>query len=340
MERSTVAGCFGVIAVVTLVGNSLVVAIFVKKRQWLNKVHTCLLLALAIQDILTAVCLLVVPNFLLDFDAYTLPSHPTPRKLFCKLFWSTYIPFALSNASIYTCLMLAIDRWLAVFRPMAYKRYHTSRKIIATMLIFPVVAGFAFEIGTALNVETVERDNESYACVMREYHSSPGNIAAAFFLFSGKGFLPAILMVIAYVNVVIRLKRTSSRVARAEPTGLNSSVVSNGRRNEGYSSLKKITGLVFAASAIVMVCWLPDQLYFCLYELGFIAMDVSTHNGLHILAFLNMCFNPFVYGFCNTQYREELRMILCCFIKKKESSRLPDSVINNDHELGKVSRQT
>ena len=336
MERPAVAACFGVIAVATLVGNSLVVAVFVKKREWLNRVHTCLLLALAIQDVTTGVCLLVLPHFLLHSDVYKLPLDPTQRKLFCHLIWSQYIPFALSVVSIYTCLMLAIDRWLAVFRPIAYKSYHSSRKVIVTMLILPWFAGFGFEIGTALNVETVQLSNESLVCAMRQIHGSPENIVAAVFLLLGKGLLPAILIVIAYVSMVIRLRKTSARVSRAELTRVPDSIVSSNRERDRHSSLQKITSLVFAASAIVMICWLPDQLYFCLCELGFVKLDVSTHNGLHILAFLNMCFNPFVYGFCNTQYQQEFKKILYCFFKQQENPQ-PQ---NGASELHEVNRHT
>ena len=317
--ETTVAVFFGIIAVVTLTGNSLVVVIFLKNREWLKKVHTCLLLALAIQDILTAVCLLLLPKFVLDSDVYKLPSHPTHRLVYCRMIWSQYIPFALSIVSIYTCLMLAIDRWIAVFRPMAYSRYCSSRKVIVTMLFLPWIAGFVFELGTALNIESVKQGNESYVCVMtRKIHSSAQNAATVLFLVLGKGFLPGILMVIAYAKMVIKLRKTSAQLSRTELPGTPNSTLSNGRRlNEGHYSLKKITRMVFAATAIVMICWFPDQLYFCLSELNLIKLNDSLHNGLHILAFLNTCLNPFVYGFSNTQYQKEFKKIMCSFFPEQ-----------------------
>ena len=318
MEKATLAACFGIIAVATLVGNILLVVVFLKKREWLDKVHTCLLLALAIQDISTAICLLVLPHFVLPSDVYKFPSHPTHRRLYCSIIWSQYIPFALSIVSIYTCLMLAIDRWLAVLRPMSYRRYCSSKKIIATMLILPWIAGFGFEIGTALNVEDLQLRNGSYGCVSSEYHSSPKNTVTVLFLVSGKGLLPAILMVIAYAQMLIKLMKTSLRVSReAALSGIPNSIFSSSRQNERHCSLKRITKMVCAASAIVMICWLPDQLYFGICELGLTKRDLSFENQLHVLAFLNTCLNPFVYGFSNGQYQGEFKKILCCFLKQQ-----------------------
>jgi uncharacterized membrane protein YagU involved in acid resistance len=115
MEQIVSAALFGIISVVTLTGNILVVVLFTKRQDWLKNALASLLLALAIQDIIIAITLLVLPGFALPTDVYNLPTHPKLRELYCSLVWSWYVPFALSVASIYTCLMLAIDRLLAVW---------------------------------------------------------------------------------------------------------------------------------------------------------------------------------------------------------------------------------
>ena len=321
---SVSAAFIGIIAVITLVGNLLVVVVFVKKREWLKKVHSCLLLALAIQDVLTAICLLVLPGFVLPSDVYELPAHPTARQLYCKIIWSPYIPFVLSIVSIYTCLMLAIDRWLAVLRPMTYKRFCTSKKVIATTLTVPWIAGFAFEIGTALKVETLKNDNGSYACAMRQ-DDSPQNTVSVLFLVFGKGIIPVALMTIAYGKMVVRLKESSSRVLRGSGLNNGSNSPSSHNHRASYLSLKRLTRMVFAASASVIICWLPDQIYFCLYEMNVIMENRSTHDGLHILAFINTCLNPFLYSFSNKQYKNEFKKILFCVFDQKARSDLDET---------------
>ena len=318
MEQIFSQVLFGTTAAVTLVGNTLVVILFLKKRNWLEKTHACLLLALAIQDVVTAVTLLVLPGFALPLHFYDLPASPSLRALYCGIVWSLYIPFALSVVSIYTCLMLAVDRLLAVWRPLTYKRLCSSRKTKATMVILPWVAGFLSELGTALNVQNSRQNNGSYLCERVTINRSLENMVIGLILFLLKGFVPAVLMAVAYWKMMITLKQASLRVSQ-NTTGGNSPATRD--ETKSHLALKRITRMACAASALVVTCWLPDQIYYCLFELNIIPMDNSLHNGLHILAFLNTSFNPFLYSFSNRQYKEEFKKILGCAFRRNTPLR-------------------
>ena len=321
MERATIAACLGIIAISTLVGNTIVVVFFVKKREWLNKIHNCLLLALAIQDILTAICLLAVPRFVLASGVYELPTHPTYRQLYCSMIWSHYIPFALSVVTMYTCLMMAIDRWLAVLRPMSYKRYSSSKKLIATMMILPWIAGLLLDIGTPLSAASSHVGNGSYVCILKGHIGWPQNSVARLLLTSFRGLVPSTLMVVAYTHMIMKLMKTTSRLLRiTNLKGTTNCILSNSYHNETNYSVQRITRMVFFASACVIICWLPDQVYFYLYETNVINLDEHTHSTLHILAFLNTSLNPFLYAFSNSQYKNEFKKIFCWFFKQKEVS--------------------
>jgi hypothetical protein len=213
MEQIVSAALFGIISVVTLTGNILVVALFIKRRDWFKNAHTCLLLELAIQDIITAITLLVLPGFALPADVYDLPTHPKLRELYCSLVWSWYVPFALSVVSIYTCLMLAIDRLLAVWKPSSYKRFCSSAKIIATMVILPWIAGFGFDLTAVFKTQSSGKDNGSYVCIWVQVERSPENMMTTLLIFIGKGLLPEVLMIIAYGKMMITIKQSSLRVS-------------------------------------------------------------------------------------------------------------------------------
>ena len=83
------------IAIVALVGNMLTVALFIKKSKWLKKAHGCLICALSIQDILTAICLLSLPSFVLDHDV-SIFSICSRRHL------SLYLPY-VNNWTLVCC---------------------------------------------------------------------------------------------------------------------------------------------------------------------------------------------------------------------------------------------
>ena len=185
MHKGAVASLLATIAVVALIGNAAVVILLIKKRDWLKKVHSCLLLALAVQDVLTAIGLFVLPGFVQSSDPYRLPESEWLIQLYCSVVWSRYIPFSLAITSVYTCFMLAVDRWVAVFRPMSYKQFSVSGKVIATMVVLPWFAGFGFEINTALSVKYLVNNDGTGTCIWEKIDTSPKGRTIAVFTFIG-----------------------------------------------------------------------------------------------------------------------------------------------------------
>ncbi|XP_028397076.1 somatostatin receptor type 2-like [Dendronephthya gigantea] len=341
-----------VIAVVALVGNLLVVMLLLKKRDWLKKVHSCLLLALAVQDVLTAIGILVLPGFVQSSNIYRVPQSTILGRWYCSVIWSRYIPFALAITSIYTCLMLAFDRWFAVFRPVSYKRFSASVRAIVIMVTLPWIAGFGFEINTALNVNHLAQSNANangtYICRWNKFDTTTSGGIIAVVTFTGMIVLPAILMIFVYSKIILRRKeqviriiprlvdlrrndsivvendRESASTAGQDETNSNSTTgLSRYLQSSSNTSLKRLTRIACAASAIVIVCWLPDQFYFFLFQLGLVDLRNKLHDGLIILAFLNTCLNPAIYCFSNKQYAGEFETLLCCvyYQERRESVR-------------------
>ena len=293
-----------VIAVVAFVGNTLTVVLFIKKSKWLKKAHGCLIFALSIQDILTAICLLSLPSFVLDHDAYPLPSSSIARDIFCSLVWSQYFAFALGVTSVYTCLMLTIERWFAVIKPLYYRRYEHSTAVVAVLVLIPWVAGFCFVISTPLNAKPIEQ-NGTFICGWKKIESSSTErIPIAVFTFLGLFFIPAMIMVVAYVQIILHMKRSRVRVGVTTSTAR-------------LKALKHVTLTAFFASSIIVVCWLPDQLYYALSVVELTQLVSPAHSALHLLAFANSCINPFIYSFSNHEYRNGLKEMFSVWCRER-----------------------
>lgn len=331
MAKAVVAVFLAVTAVLALIGNILVVILFIKNRQWLKKAHTCLLLALALQDIFTAIGFLVLPGFVQSADVYDPPAGAALSQLFCSVIWSRYIPFALAIASVYTCLMLTIDRWAAAFRPMSYRRFSTSVKVITMLVVLPWVLGFVLEISAILNVRSKEV-NGTFVCSWEVTASSPKKTTVALLTFFGMILVPAILMSIAYVKIIIKIKESSSRVRPVVHGERRSGRHESTSKEPSNFQLKRLTRMAFAASAIVIVCWLPDQLYYCLFQMDLVEFGTPLHDALVVLAFLNTCLNPFIYSFSNKQYKEEFKAILCCRFRQTRTQLQEETVEQNLEE--------
>ena len=301
-----------IIAVVALIGNAMTVVLFIKKYKWLKKACNCLVLALSIQDILVAICLLVIPSFVLDEDIYPLPSKATERVIFCSLVWSHYFPFALGVTSVYTCLMLTIDRWMAVVKPLYYKRYMYSAKVISAMVIIPWIAGFCFELSSPFNAAPTKWKG-SFSCTWKKVESSTRRVLSATIPLLGMLIIPTILMIAAYIQIVLHLKRAKTRVNVFDYAN------QPWRNISQYKVLKRVTVMAFAASTIVVVCWLPDQVYYSLSQVELTELGTSAHSMVKVLAFANSCLNPFIYSFSNKSYRKGFKEILFFACLKKES---------------------
>ena len=156
--------------------------------------------------------------------------------------------------------------------------------------------------------------------------------------------VPAILMILVYAKIVLRRKEQTARIfpqtiercdsiTAQNDESLNSTVQSVARTTKLNTSLKKLTIIACTASTIVIVCWLPDQFYFCLFQLNLVDLRSSWHDGLIILAFLNTCLNPFLYCFSSKQYASLFKSVLCCVAQQEP--RMESVVVQADSETTK-----
>ena len=136
--------------------------------------------------------------------------------------------------------------------------------------------------------------------------------------------LPAILMILVYAKIVFRRRKQAARISpqlpdirRHDSISVSSTGIDLNRGSESTPSLKKLTIIACSASAVILVCWLPDQFYFCLFQLGLVDLRTELHDCLIILAFLNTCLNPFLYFFTNKKYTEAFASALC-FLSHRE----------------------
>ena len=165
--------------------------------------------------------------------------------------------------------------------------------------------------------------------------------------------LPAALMIVIYSKIVLRRREQAARILpqlsefrrhssiKADVIVLSNSLAQNSsqevsspgqnsiRQSESNPSIKRLTCLVCTASAIVVVCWLPDQFYYCLFQMGFVDFENEVHDWLIILAFLNTCLNPILYCLSDKQYASEFLTFFCCAYHRGKTK----STANNDSNV-------
>jgi hypothetical protein len=195
---------FSLTATLALVGNLLVLLLFVRSPSWLKKKHYQCILNLAVTDVFTAISLLVVPKFVQDADAYTVPLENIPRELYCRIVWSHFIPFSLGITSVYTCLVLAIERWFAVFRPVVY-RVQFGMRTMQALIFFTWIAGILFESPVIPRVQGYLEHNATKAnCKWTVEANQRQSWTLAIVLFVGQTFIPCSVIVLVYFHIFLR----------------------------------------------------------------------------------------------------------------------------------------
>ena len=81
--------------------------------------------------------------------------------------------------------------------------------------------------------------------------------------------------------------------------------------NSSKHVLKRATIMMAVASLALILCWLPNQVYFLLAQLGYFELKPSIPvRVVGVLVFSNSFMNPVIYGFMNKNFRKGYRKLL------------------------------
>ena len=281
---------YSTISVVAILGNTMTIFVFVLDKKLLKKSYNMLILALAIGDVLTAVLLLTNPAYVLG-DTFPYPSDPILGEIFCRIIWSRVFVFQLVTFSAYTVLFLTAERWFAVLKPHKYTYVFNQKRVIG-YIIFSWVWSFALT-GPGL-IEIAYSSSPDKICEFRFYlEGSLFRLLMSIFQVTMKLLFPCLVIIALYIHMIMTTNR--STVASAESK----------EKLRG-----NITRMIGAASFMLVICVIPNQIYLVFAQAGKAKIDTAPHHIVSALTFVNSCVNPFVYGLSNKNYRQRYRQIL------------------------------
>lgn len=106
--------------------------------------------------------------------------------------------------------------------------------------------------------------------------------------------IPLVISMITFFHLYRVIRRSHYRLARSSrPKSLNSLL-----------RTCAITGLLLA------LCWVPNQFFYVLSKFNITQFDTPLHHATVVLAMLNSCVNPWIYGATNRNYRKRFKRIL------------------------------
>ena len=136
---------FSTIVILSFFGNLMVLGVMLMKRGAFKKAYNIFIFSLACTDVITAI-FLIFSRYLYLPD---MPANKISATLFCSTIWNACILFGLGYVSIYTCLVLAIERWLAIVKPNIYRKTKPSQAVI--------IVGFVWFWGLLIQATTLFR---------------------------------------------------------------------------------------------------------------------------------------------------------------------------------------
>ncbi|XP_072038651.1 galanin receptor 2b-like [Amphiura filiformis] len=282
-----------ILAIIGIIGNSIVIHVYLRSRKLIKSSTNTLIAALAIADLITSIC--IIPHPLLSRVPNTTAGH-----FYCKVVYSSNIMWVSIVASIFTLTAVSVERFVAIRYP---SRYRSLLSLKVTRIIIVSIWLAAFIINTFSYYVTHLHQGQ---CIV-EFPSMGFQIFLGTSLFLIEYLIPMIIMLIANVRTIQILQEQGRNLSgeRGSPKSLATVSVLRARRRVIIMLLIVIVSFV--------ICWSPDQFAFLVFNWGLVPFRYlfgNLYRFFVVLAFANSCVNPIIYLFVNKNFREAIRQQL------------------------------
>ncbi|XP_046858015.1 somatostatin receptor type 1-like [Xenia sp. Carnegie-2017] len=299
---------FSTIVILSFFGNLMVLGVMLMKRGAFKKAYNIFIFSLACTDVITAI-FLIFSRYLYLPD---MPANKISATLFCSTIWNACILFGLGYVSIYTCLVLAIERWLAIVKPNIYRKTRPSQAVI--------IVGFVWFWGLLIQATTLFRakpDFEKGTCKWTKLNIGEGPFP--YIDITLQCVLPFTTMLLLYLHMLYKVKKMPNLL-----------------QGRGAAISKRITILALAASCALVIGWLPSRVSFMLSKLNLNDPNGLLHFWLVAFSFANSFVNPFLYGVYSSEFRRDYKALLSKLVCIKGMSISPSLDASTNKRKGSI----
>ena len=308
----TMTSFYVIVFITSILGNGLGLRIVLRTSS-VNS-FSCLLIGnKAFADLLTTI--FTTPYMVFYLHNQNVWFGGVAGTITCKL---SQFPFAVSlAASVFTVVIISIDRFIAVVYPLQRRRFLPNPK--TTTLIIWILSVAVMLAPYLIPYRAIQMPNGQYHCGPQwgEYERTI-KIQKLFYmaLFILMYVIPLVLTVIALSSVVRRLWR------RKIP-GHSSKVY----RRAAQKANRQIAKLLIFIMVVFAICWAPvHMMHFLAFEAEWKQISAWVVMLSFWLCHANSAIDPFLYIICNYSFRREIENTVskCCTmncdLKRKSSS--------------------
>ncbi|XP_033627863.1 neuropeptide F receptor-like [Asterias rubens] len=301
------------ICVVGITGN-LLVAIVLLRVPSLRSNTSDFLVHLSIVDFMA--CVLVIPGYLLP-RTNSAPNPGFLGEFWCRFYASGFLFWVFTMTSVLGLTVVNLERYLAIVYPHKYKTIFIKRNkyimIVACWVLAAVSRSFFF---------FTYGEDEVVGCHFEGWSNRGAQVAFGVYTFTVNFFAPFMVMILAQLKVISTLNRqVKILTARTASMGVNPS---DQRKMWQLRASQTLVKTLLACVITFGVCWIPNQVWFLLFNVGVpMTLGGPTQSLTIILAVGNSCVNPVIYTMTNKPFRKGIRELFC---KKRDSNQVADGV--------------
>ena len=313
-----------VLAIIGILGNSLVIHVYRSKRELKGKPTNMFIAALAVADLVTSILIIPLP---------TLSRVPQNAggSFYCKVVFTSNVMWISIVASIGTLTTLSVERYIAVGFPGRYKRIFTQKN---TIVIIASVWFFGFAMSSFNYYQTFAIGGQCvYVIISTSYQVFLG---VAIFLV--EYLIPMIIMLATNIRTIQLLQR--------QATSLLGNVGENGPALTLLRARRRVVYMLLVVIMAFIISWSPDEIGFLLFNVGSLPVEYfygDVYHAFVIWAFTNSCYNPVIYLITNRNFRQAFYDLLpsrkrsLASSTHKNSSALFDTPLEIDNEVNNTT---
>ncbi|KAI6173792.1 G-PROTEIN-RECEP-F1-2 domain-containing protein [Aphelenchoides besseyi] len=318
--------CYVLIFISCICGNTLILVVIIKNRS-MRTVTNILISQLGIADLLVGI-FCVFPNA----SHFVLSEHHWPfGRWACHTY--IYVLHTIPNASAGILVLLSIERFIAVLRPMLVHHLLTKSVLLMSAILvwgFSMLMNLPYLFAVQFIVMQDRKSGGTYGiCTRRFLMMGEINILQVVTVVNVIIWyvVPLVILLAIYVSIgYVLLKTTNvSGVARSSQnnrgTRSNSELKSERRlpRIEAVDSRKRVVRLVVVIVLCFAVLSLPRYVYLtwsvfraknaprCLN-----CLTALIQPSTFLLLFLNSGLNPYLYAFLSKRFRNAIANTFNC----------------------------
>ncbi|XP_038057193.1 orexin receptor type 2-like isoform X2 [Patiria miniata] len=320
---------YGLVFLLAIIGNTLV-CIAVLRNEHMRTVTNYYIVNLAVADILVSLVCLPI-TVVVDIS----------ESWFFGDVMCSVIPYIQNTSvcvSIFTLTMIAVDRYLAICRPLKFQI--SSKRTVITVIVIWVLSLFTMLPNSLSMVTRSEPIMETFGkplwltkCSDFKWEDSPWRAVYAVVTLLFTYLLPLCVVGVAYCMVCLRLwsgipsDETSHKSSNNNAQGNGKSKRAPRSMNKSteaqLQSRRKVARMLIVVVVLFAVCYLPIRVLNVLQAFGVFGLDnidMMRHGEkvtvayliAHIMAFFNSAINPVIYNFMSEKFRRQFRRLLCC----------------------------